>query len=60
MEKKIKKLIEKRNSYMGGGISCPVCRKNIQSCDSGLIYVKTKRKTELLIHKGCFKKEGGK
>ena len=42
---------------MGGKVYCPICDRQIYASDfPDVEYVKTRRKTHLFIHSGCFRK----
>lgn len=42
-------------------VKCPVCGKEIKETDIDSVeYIKTVRKTEILIHTGCVRKWGSR
>lgn len=42
----------------GKQICCGVCRQEISYGEDGIEYVKTKRGTEIFVHRDCIKKWG--
>lgn len=50
---------KKVNALMGGMILCPVCRKGIKEEDlDNVEYIKTKRHTEIFVHRNCVNEWG--
>ncbi len=57
-DKKKKSLLEKYRKRYGKCATCPGCKEYIRESDelADVEYIKTKRGTEIFLHRGCFEK----
>lgn len=57
-DKKKKSLLEKYMNRYGKCATCPGCKEYIRENDEleNIEYIKTKRGTEIFLHRGCLEK----
>ena len=57
-DKKKKSLLEKYRNRYGKCATCPGCEEYIRENDEleNIEYIKTKRGTEIFLHRGCLEK----